>query len=415
MWNRHVTQSMEKHKMPDERYKRNLIFYLSLIGFFGIFTTTMAKNPVLPLFVKGMGGTPEIIGIISAVSPIAGIVFSFPIGVMSDRIGRRKILLLSGSVFLLAPLLYVLVSDPWLLIPVRFFHGLATAILGPVASAAIAEAYDRDKGEKLGTYSSVTLIGRTIAPIAGGAILSFFLYQGGLFPYKAVYVAAFIASIPAFLFCFFIKDAEGRQQSKRPTREEFRESIRYFFGDGRLVSTALADMSIYFAFGAFETYLPLYLDGKGFDPKQIGLIFSAQILTIALTKPLFGRLADRIDKRFQIAAGLLMIAASMFALPFFTTTVSVIAVSLLFGLGMSLATVATSAYTGDIADRGKLGASMGALSSVMDVGHSSGPAVTGFVVGYVSMQAGFFASVVLCVAVAIIFVMLTSVKKPVRS
>ena len=85
-------------------------------------------------------------------------------------------LLLSGSVFLLAPLLYVLVSNPWLLIPVRFFHGLATAILGPVASAAIAEAYDKNKGEKLGAYSSATLIGMTIAPIAGGAIISFFLY-----------------------------------------------------------------------------------------------------------------------------------------------------------------------------------------------------------------------------------------------
>jgi hypothetical protein len=47
--------------MADKRYKRNLISYLSLIGFFGIFTTTMAKNPVLPLFVKGMGGTLEII------------------------------------------------------------------------------------------------------------------------------------------------------------------------------------------------------------------------------------------------------------------------------------------------------------------------------------------------------------------
>ncbi|MGD0274737.1 MAG: MFS transporter [Syntrophales bacterium] len=206
-----------------------------------------------------------------------------------------------------------------------------------------------------------------------------------------------------------------KQEKKRPTREEFRESIKYFFGDGRLVSTALVDMSIYFAFGAFETYLPIYLDGKGFDPKEIGFIFSVQILSIALTKPFFGRVADRIDKRFQIAIGLFIIAASMFALPFFSTTVPVVAVSLLFGLGMSFATVATSAYTGDVADTGKLGASMGALSSVMDIGQSSGPAVTVFVIGYISMQAGFFTSVVLCVIIAIVFVMFTIAKKPVNS
>jgi len=85
--------------MPEKGYKKNLILYLSLIGFFGIFTTTMAKNPVLPLLVKGMGGSPEVIGIISAVSPLAGILFSFPVGMLSDRIGKRKILLVSGGVF----------------------------------------------------------------------------------------------------------------------------------------------------------------------------------------------------------------------------------------------------------------------------------------------------------------------------
>jgi MFS family permease len=398
--------------MLDERYKKKLIFHLSLIGFFGIFTTTMAKNPVLPLFVKGMGGSPEIIGIISAISPLAGILFSFPIGVLSDRMGRKKVLLISGCVFLIAPLLYILVSDPWYLIPVRFFHGLSTAILGPVASAAIAEAYEKNKGEKLGTYSSATLIGRTISPIVGGAIISFFMYKGGLFPYKAVYLAAFIASIPAFIFCFFIRDAEETQVKKKPTREEFSDSIRYFFGDGRLVSTALVDMATYFAFGAFETYLPITLSNRGFGAGLIGSIFSMQILSIALTKPVFGKLADRIDKRFQIAIGLIVIACAMLLLPFFRGEIPIIAVSLLFGLGMSFSTVATSAYTGEIADKTKLGASMGALSSVMDVGHSSGPLVTGFVITWVSMRAGFITSFGLCMAVALVFVIFTAAKKP---
>ncbi len=396
--------------MPDERYTKNLIFYLSLIGFFGIFTTTMAKNPVLPLFVTGMGGSPEIVGIISAISPLAGILFSFPVGVMSDRMGRRKILLISGAVFLIAPLLYVLVSDPWFLIPVRFFHGLATAILGPVASAAIAEAYDKNKGEKLGIYSSATLIGRTIAPIVGGAMISYFMDRGGLFPYKSVYIAAFVASIPAFVFCFSIRDAEKEHEEKDPKREAFSDSIKYFFRDSRLVSTALVDMATYFAFGAFETYLPIYLSDNGFSAGLIGFIFSLQILSIALTKPLFGKIADRIDKRFQIAIGLVVLGCSMLLLTFFTNKLLVTAVSLLFGLGMSFSTVATSAYTGDIADKTRLGTSMGALSSVMDVGHSSGPLVTGFVITWFSVRAGFVTSFALCMMVAVVFVMFTAVK-----
>lgn len=401
--------------ISEERYRSRLVYYLSLIGFFGILSTTMAKNPVLPLFVKGMGGSSEIIGLISAISPLAGILFSFPIGVMSDRIGRRRILILSGSVFLSAPLLYLMVSNPWLLIPVRFFHGLATAILGPVASAAIAEAYDKNKGEKLGAYSSATLIGRTIAPIAGGAIISTLLYKGGLFPYKAVYVATFLAAVPAFICCLFIRDTdETRPARVQATRDEFRESIGYFLHNRALLATALVDLATYFAFGAFETYLPVYLTEHGFSAGLIGFIFSMQILSIALTKPLFGKLADRVDKRFQIAVGLLVIGASMLALTLYLDVYFVVAVSLLFGLGMSFSTVATSAYTGDIADRGKLGAAMGALSSVMDIGHSSGPLVTGFIITSYSIRAGFISSFALCAAVALLFVLLTAAAKPSR-
>lgn len=397
--------------MIDEHYKRNLIFYLSLIGFFGIFTTTIAKNPVLPLFVAGMGGSPEIIGIISAISPLAGILFSFPIGFMSDRMGRRKILIISGSIFLLAPLMYVFVSNALVLIPIRFFHGLATALLGPVASAAIAEVYDNNKGEKLGIYSSATLIGRTIAPIVGGAIISYWMYKGGLLPYKLVYITAFAVSIPVFIFCFFIKDAEQKQEITKSTCEEFINSVRYFFGERRLVSTALVDMATYFAFGVFETYLPIYLTNKRYSAGLIGLIFSIQILSIALTKPLFGKIADRIDKRFQIAIGLMVLGSAVLLIPFFTDEILIIVISLIFGLGMSFSTVATSAYTGEIANKTKLGAAMGALSTVMDIGHSSGPLITGFIITWFSIRTGFIASFVLCMFIAALFVMFTTVMR----
>ncbi|HNW33530.1 MAG TPA: MFS transporter, partial [Candidatus Ozemobacteraceae bacterium] len=261
-----------------------------------------------------------------------------------------------------------------------------------------------------------TLIGRTIAPIAGGAIISAFLAQGGLFPYKAVYAVSFIASVPAFLLCFFIRDSEViHAEKKKATREEFRDSIRYFLGDSRLVCTALVDMATYFAFGTFETYLPIYLSDTGFSAGVIGFIFSLQILSIALTKPLFGKLADRTDKRFQIATGLIVLGSAMLFLTFFTSELLIIAVSLLFGLGMSFSTVATSAYTGDIADRTKLGASMGALSSIMDIGHSSGPLVTGFVITWFSIRAGFITSFALCTGVALLFLLFTVTAKEAKA
>ena len=191
------------------RPDRVLMYYLSLIGFFAIFSTTISKNPVLPLFVQALGSGDSVLGLIAAVSPLAGILFSFPVGVMSDHLGRRRLLIASGAVFLLAPLLYLFIADPLWLIPVRFFHGTATAILGPVVSAIIAERFPATKGQMLGSYSSATLIGRTLAPLAGGIIISFFAFTPGLIPYRMVYIAAAIAAVPVFFLILMYREEQN--------------------------------------------------------------------------------------------------------------------------------------------------------------------------------------------------------------
>ncbi len=172
----------------------------------------------------------------------------------------------------------------------------------------------------------------------------------------------------------------------------FRESFVTFFTNRRLRATALADMATYFAFGAFETFLPLLLLSRGVDAYQTGIIFTIQVLVIAVTKPFFGRIADRADKRVQIVIGLLVLGCSVAALPAASAFAEFLLISSVLGLGMSLSTVATSAYVADIAEKEHLGASMGALSSIMDIGHSAGPLVTGVLIAGSGFGIGFFAS-----------------------
>jgi len=380
------------------------VFYFSLIGFFAIFSTTVSKNPVLPLFVQAMGGGDTVLGLIAAVSPLAGIVFSFPVGVLSDHIGRRRLLVASGVIFLLAPLLYLVVPDPLWLVPVRFFHGTATAILGPVISAIIAERFPSTKAEMLGTYSSATLIGRTLAPLIGGIVLTSFAFVPGLLPYRLVYIAAFLAAIPVLVLILMYRE-EQHGSLDVPGFSVFWQSLVVFVTNRRLRATALADMATYFAYGALETFLPVYLADLRFEAYQIGLIFAVQVLIIAITKPLFGRIADRVDKRIQIVVGLLVTGGAVAAVPFAMSFAGFLVVSALFGIGLSLSTVATSAYVADVARKEQIGSSMGALSSIMDIGQSSGPLVTGLFMSLAGYPAGFLTGFVLAVVVMVVFVL----------
>lgn len=391
------------------RTKSTLISLLSAIGFFAIFSTTISKSPVLPLFMKSLGASTDTIGLIAGISPLAGILFSFPVGLLADRLGKKKLLLVSATVLVAAPLLYLAVNDPRWLIPIRFFHGIATAILGPVSSAFILSEYRETKGENLGLYSSATLIGRSLAPILGGAVISFFASLAGDWSYRLVYVAAFVLAAPAFALSLSMpRDSGASSGVGKVSLGEFGRSLLAFAKNGRLLGTALVEMATYFTYGAFETYLPLYLQGRGLPSYQIGLVFSLQILAIALSKPLFGRLSDRIDRRAQILAGIVVLGGSFALIPLVSGIAAATAIGIVFGLGLSFSTVATSSYVADVASEDSLGASIGALSSIMDIGQSAGPLVVGVIIGASTLALGFLADFALCLACAAVFIALNA-------
>ena len=60
-----------------------------------------------------------------------------------------------------------------------------------------------------GSTGSATLIGRTLAPLAGGAIISYFVMYPGLLPYRAVYVVAALAAVPVFGMTLLYKEKES--------------------------------------------------------------------------------------------------------------------------------------------------------------------------------------------------------------
>lgn len=392
--------------------KATAISLLSTIGFFGIFSTTISKNPVLPLFMKSMNAGTDVIGLIAAISPLAGILFSFPVGLLADRLGKKRLLTVAAFVFLLAPIFYLFVASPWWIIPIRFFHGIATAILGPVSAAIILSEYKGKKGQMLGIYSSATLVGRTLAPILGGAIISLFAALSGGWNFRLVYVAAFLLAIPVFILSFLMPDDKaGESGVKKVTFADFGSSLSGFVRNGRLLGTALVEMATYFTYGAFETYLPLYLQGKGLPPYQIGFIFSLQILAIALTKPFFGRLSDSIDRRVQILVGIVVLGGSFALIPIISGIAAATTVGIVFGIGLSFSTVATSTYVSDVAAKESLGASIGALSSIMDIGQSAGPFIIGAIIQASSMTTGFLADFVICLVCALLFAILNFPRK----
>jgi len=70
------------------------------------------------------------------------------------------------------------VLEPWQLVIVRVYHGVATAVFTPVAIAAIADIYRERRGEMMGYFSSATLFGRLLAPSIAGTAITLYSFHG---------------------------------------------------------------------------------------------------------------------------------------------------------------------------------------------------------------------------------------------
>jgi MFS family permease len=159
----------------------------------------------------------------------------------------------------------------------------------------------------------------------------------------------------------------------------------------------------YFAFGFLEVYLPLQLADAGWKAWQIGPLFTLQILATTLTKPVLGRLADRVGRIKMIAGGLVLGAVALALIPYVSGYGLLAACCGLFGIGISGVTAATAALVADLAHDTSYGAAMGVLSSIMDVGQSAGPILGGLLVGAFGYRTAFLAVAALLVTTVVLF------------
>ncbi|MCX8070795.1 MAG: MFS transporter [Thermodesulfovibrionales bacterium] len=375
---------------------------ICISGFFAIFSSTISKSPVLPLYAVYLGANSADVGLIASVSAFTGILVSIPAGMLSDKIGRKKMLFISLFIFASAPFLYLFVNNIVQLAFLRFYHGFATAIFVPVAMAAISDIHSKARGEKLGWFSSATLGGRFIAPIVGGVIISFFAYSQG-YNYKLVYWLCGFAAIAALVIFLFIKDFDSETKNNKYSWDQAWNSFKNLISNKIITLTSLVEAGILFTYGAFETFLPIYCISKGLSAYEVGFILSAQVITIALTKPIMGKFSDKHGRKPQIILGAVIGAICISCITLIANFLFLLIISIVFGLSISTVTSATAALISDKTDKDSRGSAMGILGSIMDIGHTTGPIVTGFIVLILGYKIAFISAGLLLIFLVLIF------------
>ncbi len=293
------------------------------------------------------------------------------------------------------------VDSWWTLALVRFFHGFATAIFIPVAEASIAELYPTKRGERISLFNSATAVGRALAPFLGGYIL-FATNQSFFTLYLSVGVAGVTAFVVGLLFL-----AEKRNLTKTPptphSSKKMFEGWLYLIRNRGIMGVSFVQATQYYVFGSVEFFLVGYLtDVVGLDLFSIGVITGSQIVAFVIVRPLIGRVSDRIGRTKPIIAGIAASCILVGAIPF--TTQFPVLLLLAVGYGAAFATVlsSTSPLVCDLVPCTLVGASMGFLATMMDVGQTLGPIISGVIFASSLRYLGLFFSLSLLLVLSIV-------------
>lgn len=383
---------------------------LCMVGFFARLSYALARSPVLPLFALYLGAGPEGIGFAVGISTVTGIFFKLPAGALSDIIGRRRTMLVGLLFFAGMPFTYLWVESYYPLLVIRFIHGLATAIYGPVAMAVVAEVAGTKKGEMLSWFSSVTIIGNLLgAPLGGFILYSTVAGAPSLQEFHYAYLLSGISGMMALLFAASLLQDEKPVAAKAglaTTFGRFVSGIREVGSDKRIVITSAMEGLQNMTVGALEAFLPIYaVTVAGLNEFQAGILWGVQVVTTIISKPVMGRASDRHGRPALISAGLVICAFSFGAIPLFTNFTLLLLAAACFGVGEAVVTSSSAALVADLCQEKHFGTAMGTFGTIFDIGHAAGPILAGMLIASYDYRIAFWCLAALLLLAVPVFVL----------
>ncbi len=335
-----------------------VIVFIDLLGFGMVI-------PVMPLYAERLGASEAWTGLLSAGYSAMQFVFAPIWGRLSDRVGRRPVLLASIAMTAVAFAMYGLASTFALLLLSRLFAGAATANIA-IARAFVADVTPPEgRARGMGIIGAAFGLGFVLGPAIGGFLSHWSLALPG-------FAAAGLAAANGIAAWFILPEPEHRfSVDRRPRFAAMREEIARP-GIRRLIA-------IYFitvlAFSAMEaTYAFLAKQRYGLAESSVSYVFAyIGVLLVIVQGGLIGRLSRRFGEKPLLIAGLVLQAIALASLPFARTVPGLLAATAPLAIGAGLTQPALSALLSRFARAQDQGGTLGIGESAAAFGRIIGP------------------------------------------
>ncbi len=382
-----------------------VIVFVDLLGFSLIL-------PLLPYYAETYGATPLIVGLLVASYAAAQLVGAPLLGRLSDRFGRRPVLLLSVTGTLIGFLLLGF-AEPlgrllagWVapqavnavIVGILFISRILDGLTGgniTVAQAYITDVTDeQNRAKGLGLIGAAFGLGFIIGPAAGGALSQW----GYNIPAFAAATVSFLNLIAIFFLLPESLTSERRELAMQNRRPPFTLKAMLQAMQRPKVGPLLHVRFFYgLAFATFQSIFALYAQSIGLTPQTTGYVLAyVGLLSVITQAGLIGMLTRRFRENWLIITGLWVMAGSLLAWAFTDQLLPLLVVMLPLALsGGVLNTVLQSAVTKSVSQE-EVGGILGIAGSLEAISRVIAPSVGGFLIQQVSRSApGIFSALIM--------------------
>jgi DHA1 family multidrug resistance protein-like MFS transporter len=333
--------------------------------FFSIFATVTGVGivvPLLPVYAHDLGASGFFIGLIFGAFSL-GRIFCLPyFGRLSDLKGRKPLILPGLLAYTLISLGFVLFREVNALIILRFFQGIASAMLMPIIQAYIGDITPTgNEGFTMGLFNMSMFCGLSIGPLLGGVIHD-------RFSLGTSFVSMGLLALTGFLLCLFLlpPTRSERNTSSGKTPVEWKQ----LFFDRDIASIFLFRFSHIVCIGIVWAFLPLFAKLKfSSSSSAIGLLIMLGVLVSGALNLPMGALADKLSKKWMVIAGGLIVACAVFSFEWVTGFWGLVWASIFFGIGGGISMPALMAIA---VVKGSESDSMGSVMAILTLAHSLG-------------------------------------------
>jgi MFS family permease len=369
--------------------------FLLAVSLFLIVSATNIMTPLLPDIRKDFGVSIATAGVIVGAFGFARLLIDLPAGFVSDRIGHRRVSIVSIALALVSCLIGLNASSVEMLIVARVGSGFAVGILATVILSSLSStATASNRGKVMSLFHVANNVGIAAYPLVGGLV-------GALLGWRLTFAVTFalILAAGAILMPLLLRIQPHGASAPRASRGE----ARVLHGRERVVAIGATNLGVVANMinrhGFRNTILPLYAaTALGLGGISIATAIALMSITGLLVATPGGMLGDRIGRRRIITAGLAAIAAGDLVFLFTHDLVTFLLAAALIGFGDFFSSSQT-ALLSEIVPPDQRTKVLGTYRFSADLGAFVGPVTLAAVMDLVSAQAAIIvAAIVLLVA-----------------